>query len=84
MPLEEKFDGFIRQYELDRIEDERRAKNQKHLEYAYIAWGLTLVMLGLAMPDSVSGNIGWGKIAVIAIIFITGWINYFKSLRWRW
>lgn len=83
MPLEEKFDGFMRQYEFDRQQDERRAKQDKHLVYAYIAWGFTLVMAVLAIPGGISGAARWVDIGIAAAFFIAGWAQYLWSLRWR-
>jgi hypothetical protein len=84
MPIEEKLDGFVRQYEFDRIDDERKRRHNKHVTYAYVAWGLTLVMLGMALPDGAGNGVGWVNIAATVFFFVMGWVQYFCSLRWRY
>ena len=82
MPVEEKLDEFIKQYKVDRKEDERKSNFDKYQNYAYIAWGFTLATLALATSGS-TGTTMWGSIVATIIFLLLGWFQWFRSMKWR-
>lgn len=82
MPVEEKLDEFIKQYKIDRTQDERKSNFDRYRNGAYIAWGFTLATVALATAG-LERTVTWVNIVATIFFFIIGWVQFSRSLKWR-
>jgi Flp pilus assembly protein TadB len=82
MTIEEKLDEFIKQSNIDRQRDLRKANKERLENLSYIMWGFALATLSLAVAG-ISQTSTITSIIVTVAFVVLGWVEWVRARRWR-